>query len=337
MESEQFLGPQNTGDGPLLRRVRLHQSWYRAEVLRLRRWGETKGRSPRQLGSVLTDADAAAGLNFTSPAAVDLFNARHAAGWGIDPRCRSYMTSSQALTLNLFGLLSQSETWLLECLNTWLGRSDLNHIEALELEFAPARRSLHLNDQTRIDALIVVTGDCGAEVVAVEVKYADRFNSRHVDISTPSYHQLARRSGLWSEPSQVLTDRRVNQLARIHALATSHGLALDIDVPASLLVLAHELDTVASTVVDKYMTCVTGPLVRRTSLRSACASIIAAAPSHQRAMARNLQLRYGAESESASYAASVATSLPTPGTTGHRSEPYSAGDRCSAYSTSGSP
>ncbi|WP_374113599.1 hypothetical protein [Microbacterium sp. zg.B48] len=61
------LGPQNAGDGPLLRRVRRHQSWYRAEVLGLPRWGTTRGRSPRELGSVLSDEDAAAGLNFRSP------------------------------------------------------------------------------------------------------------------------------------------------------------------------------------------------------------------------------------------------------------------------------
>ncbi|WP_133167769.1 PGN_0703 family putative restriction endonuclease [Mycolicibacterium austroafricanum] len=312
MEPEQVLGPQNPNDGPLLRRVRLHQSWYRAEVLALPRWGTTKGRSPRQLGSVLTDQDAAAGLNFSSSAAVNLFSTRHAAGWGIDPRCSAYMTSSQALTINLFGLLGQHKMWLLDCLNTWLRRSDLRHVESLELEFAPARRSLHLKDQTRIDALIVVSGDRGSEVVAVEVKYADRFNSRHVDILTPSYQELAQRSGLWPEASQVLADRRVNQLARIHALATSHGLALDIGVPASLLVLAHELDTVASTVVDDYMRSVAGPLVHRASLRTACAAIVAAAPPHQKSMARNLQLRYGAESESSAwYTESVATSPST--------------------------
>ncbi|MGV7586330.1 PGN_0703 family putative restriction endonuclease [Mycobacterium kansasii] len=302
MEPEQLLGPQNPGDGPLLRRVRLHQSWYRAAVLGLPRWGTTRGLSPRQLGSVLSDQDAAAGLNFVSPAAAELYDTRHAAGWGIDPRCSAYMTSSQALTINLFGLLSQHEPWLVECLNTWLGRSDISHIEAVELEFAPARRSLHLNDQTRIDALVVAAGDCGSEVVAVEVKYADRFNSRHVDISTPRYHELARLTGLWTAPSRVLTDRRVNQLARIHALATSHGLSLDISAPASLLVLAHEMDTAAGGVVDEYKSCVTGPLVHRASLRSVCASVVAAAPSQHATIARLLELRYGSESESAGVA-----------------------------------
>lgn len=81
------LGPQNPGDGPLIRRVRLHQSWYRAAVLGLSRWGSTRGRSAKELGSVLTDGDVAAGLNFGSPSAFRLYKTRHSEGWGIDPRC----------------------------------------------------------------------------------------------------------------------------------------------------------------------------------------------------------------------------------------------------------
>lgn len=301
MEPHRDLGPQNAGDGPLLRRVRLHQSWYRATVLGLSRWGTTQGRSPRQIGSVLSNRDAAAGMNFGSPAAHELYRTRHAAGWGIDPRCTSYMTSSQALTISLFALLGQDESWLLECMNTWLGRSDLRRIEGFELEFAPSRRSLHLNDQTRIDVLLVVTGERGTEVIAVEVKYADRFNSRHVDIATSPYRELARRSGLWMSPSQVINDRRVNQLARIHALATSYGLSHEITAPTSVLVLAHELDTRAHQVVNEYQRMVNGPVVHRASLRSVCTTVArTASPSHGRA-ANELLLRYGSESASESF------------------------------------
>jgi len=203
------------------------------------------------------------------------------------------MTSSQALTINLFGLLSQHDGWLVDCLNTWLGRSDLSYVEAVKLEFAPGRRSLHLNDQTRIDALILATGQSGREVIAVEVKYADRFNSRRVNTSTPRYRELARRSGLWHDPLRVLTYRRVNQLVRIHALATSYGLSVGINKPASLLVLAHELDGVAGDVVDEYGRCVTGPWVHRVSLKNTCKSVAASAPPHHDAVARSLRLRYG--------------------------------------------
>lgn len=300
------LGPQNPGDGPLLRRVRLHQSWYRAAVLGLPRWGSTRGRSARELGSVLTDDDAAAGLNFGSPSAFSLYETRHAEGWGIDPRCSAYMTSSQALTVNLFGLLGQDDAWLLECVNTWLGRSDLRRIESVGLEFAPARRSLHLNDQTRIDALVVAAGDSGTEVIAIEVKYADRFNSRLVDISTSPYRGLAERAGLWADAARVLGGRRVNQLARVHALAASYSLSLGISTPASLLVLSHETDASAADVVEEYRPLVDGRLVHHTSLRDACRSVVDAAPPRHGAAARDLDLRYGSEAGSAGLARSVA-------------------------------
>jgi hypothetical protein len=302
---EHDLGPQNPADGPLLRRVRFHQSWYRVTALGLSRWGVTQGSSPRELGSVLCDEDASAGLNFLTPSAFDLYRSRHAAGWGIDPRCSAYMTSSQALTINLFGLIGDNETWLLGCLNAWLGRSDLRHVEALELEFAPSRRSLHLNDQTRIDALILAVGDTGTEVIAVEVKYADRFNSRRVDIDTQPYRELARRSGLWKFPSRALTDRRLNQLARIHALATSYALSLDVDRPTSLLVLTHGLDHVAEAVVDDYRRCVGGHFVQRVSLQDVCTTVFATAPSRDRASAQQLVMRYGDESGSSAHAPNI--------------------------------
>lgn len=299
------LGPQNPGDGPLLRRVRLHQSWYRAAVLGLPSWGSTRGRSGRELGSVLADDDAAAGLNFGSPTVFGLYESRHAEGWGIDPRCAAYMTSSQALTINLFGLLGQDDAWLLESLNAWLGRSDLERVESVALEFAPSRRSLHLNDQTRIDVIIVAAGGRGTEIIAVEVKYADRFNSRVVDISTPPYLRLAERAGLWADAAGVLGDRRFNQLARVHALAASHGLSLGVSAPASLLVFSHGMDASATEVVEGYRLLVDGPLVRHASLRDACRAVVDAAPPRHRAAARDLDLRYGSEAGSAGIAGST--------------------------------
>lgn len=298
MKMIETLGPQNPGDGPLLRRLRLHQSWYRAEVLKLSRWGTTRGRAAKELGSVLSEQDVAAGLNFTSPAAFQLYQARRAEGWGVDPRCTAYMTSSQALTINLVGLLGQDEAWFVDCLNTWLGRSDLRHIARTELEFAPVRRSLHLSDQTRIDVLVVATGDSGPEVIAVEIKYADRFNSRRVDISTPPYHDLARSSGLWTEPSRALTDPRVNQLARVHALATSYARSLGVARPVSLVAVAHEADAAAQEVVSAYAACVNGPLVTLASLRAVCASAVETAPVSQQHSAERFHARYGCEAGS---------------------------------------
>lgn len=298
IELTEGLGPQNPGDGPLLRRLRLHQSWYRATVLRRPRWGSTRGVAPRELGSVLSREDGVAGLNFVSQSAFDLYRARHAAGWGVDPRCAVHMTSSQALTINLFGLLGEEEAWLIECLNTWLGRSDLNAVLRVEIEFAPQKRSEHLNDQTRIDVLVMATGGKGQELIAIEVKYADRFNSRRVDIETERYRNLAKHSGLWTDPCGVLGDDRLNQLARVHALATSYSRSLGISQPVSLIVATHGRDASAQEIVDLYGAQVNGPLVTHVALRSVCASVLDAAPWGRRDTAEALWERYGCETGS---------------------------------------
>ena len=177
--------------------------------------------------------------------------------------------------------------------------------ERVELEFAPARRSLHLNDQTRIDALVVAAGDSGTEVIAVEVKYADRFNSRLVDISTTPYRGLAERAGLWADAAEVLGRRRVNQLARVHALAASYSLSLGVSAPASLVVLSHATDASAVDVVEEYRPLVNGPLVHHATLREACRSVVDAAPPRHGNAARDLDLRYGSEDGSAGIARSV--------------------------------
>lgn len=207
---------------------------------------------------------------------------------------------------SLTSMVVGTALWGSMALNARLRRSDLRRIKGVELEFAPARRSLHLNDQTRIDALIVAAGDSGTEVIAVEVKYADRFNSRLVDISTTPYRGLAERAGLWADAAEVLGRRRVNQLARVHALAASYSLSLGVSAPASLVVLSHAMDASAVDVVEEYRPLVNGPLVHHATLREACRSVVDAAPPRHGNAARDLELRYGSEDGSAGIARSVA-------------------------------
>lgn len=295
MKLIESLGPQNPGDGPLLRRLRLHQSWFRADALKLSRWGATRGPAAKELGSLLAEPDAVAGFNFVNPSAFRLYKVRHAEGWGIDPRSSIHMTSSQALTINLVGLLGQDDSWFVGCLNTWLGRSDLYHVANNELEFAPALRSLHLNDQTRIDILLTALGANGPEVIAVEVKYGDRFNSRRVDIDTARYRNLARASELWADPAGVMTNPRVNQLARVHALATSYARSEGVTLPVSMVVVAHQSDTGAQEVVREYEACVNGPSMNFVPLRDLCAPLLATAPRPHRPAAEHFVTRYGSE------------------------------------------
>lgn len=297
-----LIGPQRRDEPVLSRRVRFHQSWYRAAVLGLPTYGETAGSSPRPLGSILSDHDALAGHNFTSRAGRALYERRRTAGWGVDPvRCTKYLTSSQALTLNLLGPLEASPRWAARVLGRLLGREDVSEVSRIWVEYAPRRRSEYLNDMTRIDALVEIRSRGGRELMVIETKYADRFNSRQVDIMRAPYRDLAGRLGLWVDAEATLASVHLNQLVRCHSLAAAltDDLIGRASVP-SLLVLHHHDDAASRVLVGEYAGHATEPngIAARTLDAFTDAMILTAETTAERQIARALDLRYVAEHES---------------------------------------
>lgn len=297
------IGPQRRAESLLARRVRFHQSWYRAVVLGRDAFGRTMGPRPRLLGSILADADASAGLNFTSPAARRLFASRHTEGWGVDPvRSVKYLTSSQTLMINIFGLLAESTSWAARVLQVVLCRSDIAAVNWVKVEYAPNRRSAYLHDSTRLDVLLSVTSGGLEELLVIEVKYSDRFNSRRVDIDRPPYHQLQSKRALWRSADVVLNSADLNQLVRCHALA----VALSDDLTdfrsrtPTLVVLHHDADVGSTAMVDRYRTHLAEhALVESIAHRAFVAALHSEARTRaQREAARSLQLRYIEERES---------------------------------------
>jgi len=169
------------------------------------------------------------------------------------------------------------------------------------VELARRRRSESLNDMTRIDGLIQVRSGFGDELIALETKYADRFNSRRVDIDQPPYRRLAARVGLWSDPSAALGAAHLNQLVRCHALAAA--VAEDFvgraTVP-NLLVLHHRDDAASRFLVNDYAVHLADPaLVHAHTLGDFLNAFASTAYSQkERKIARGLDLRYAAEVES---------------------------------------
>lgn len=297
------IGPQRRADSLLARRVRFHQSWYRAVVLGRSTFGETSGAAPRPLGSILADADAQAGLNFTSLAALRLFERRHAEGWGVDPvRCAKYLTSSQALTINLFGLLVESAAWSARVLRDALHRSDITAVEWIKVEYAPRRRSQYLHDMTRLDVLMLVSTRTGDELLAIELKYVDRFNSRRVNIDRLPYRLLATSHDLWRDVDHVLQASEVNQLVRCHALAVAvaDDLIASQKGHASLVVVHHHADPSSTAAVDRYRAHLHDPaMVQAVTLGAFISALQRQARSpQQRQAACDLYRRYVDESES---------------------------------------
>ncbi|MBY3553764.1 PGN_0703 family putative restriction endonuclease [Modestobacter lapidis] len=245
------LGPLDVAESVAAARLRCHQAWYRSEVLQLSRFGRLPLPSGRPVGSVLHPEDAVRGANFTSPAARSLYQRRRAEGWGVDPqRCTTVMTSSQALTINLMAPLFNDLRWAGAVFGQILGIAGCV-VDDIWLEYAPARRSLFLQDSTRMDVLVALRYGAESRYVAIEVKLVDRFISRVLPIGE-AYQQLFSDIPLWRSNIHEHLDRSTNQLLRVHALAAAIGRVRGATKLAGLLLLTHPLLGDATSVARAY-------------------------------------------------------------------------------------
>lgn len=196
---------------------------------------------------------AASGMNFVSEEAWFRYKIRRGQGWGVEPeRCTSNLLSSQALTLNLFGTLAADPGWHAQVLNKVLGWGPGDVVDT-RIEYAPQCPSQHLGDKTRIDTLVDWRSDTHRRLIAVEVKYADRYVSRVIDICNSQYYQK-----LWSQCQRwkyISNAPRINQFYRIHGLAESIALVEDFERGAHsphFLLIHHDSDPIAQQVFQEY-------------------------------------------------------------------------------------
>lgn len=242
------LGPMPVSDGAFMRRIRIHQAWYRTEVPGKMRYGALAG-SGHPCGSVLAPEDADAMLNFHGSASVAAYLERREHGWGVDPvRCTQYMTSSQTLTFNMLGEVSQRPAEGAAVFNALLGRSDLAVIERMEFEFSAVDTPYWIGDRTLLDAAIWFrTAGGGLQVVGIETKLADRFSLRRpASISRSSYAPVLAARPLLRDATGALDDNRTRQLARCHALAQSIQLSDGAEHANAVLVLLVHPDDAAA-------------------------------------------------------------------------------------------
>ena len=250
------LGPFPASDNKFMRRVRVHQAWFRMNVLGLPRFGRLAG-SEELCGSILTDADAGRSLNFHGTAAVEAYQGRRSLGWGVDPvRCTKYMTSSQTLTFNMLSEVVRHPEAAARLFGQLVGRVDLAWLETADFEFSPAGSPYWIGDRTLIDLLMRFrTQDGGMQVVAVETKLADRFSTRRTAaMGGPGYREVQEALATWASLDASLSDNRTRQLTRCHALAQSVQLVDGgrRDTSALLLVLVHPADDSAQNTARQY-------------------------------------------------------------------------------------
>ena len=177
LQGDQGIGPQYGRDNRLAARIRFHQSWYRARVLGLP-WGTgPMPHSKRELGSMLTREDGAAGRNFLSPELFELGQARIAEKTGtVDEfRLRHNMLSSQPMCFNLFGYLELNldlATRTFAALD-----SDVAQVTDVRMEYAPEPAADYLADRTAFDAFIAYERKGGGKgFFGIETKLTEKFS-----------------------------------------------------------------------------------------------------------------------------------------------------------------
>lgn len=245
------LGPQSSGDAPFTRQMRRHQSWYRAEVLKLP-YGVGPQRGGNPYGNMLTPVDAERGANFLTPAIHDVARRRLAKGIGvIEPyRLLHNMLSSQPMCFNLFGPLVDDLGLATRLLSALLP-GEVQQVEAVRIEWAPEPASAFLGDRTAFDAFIAYRQPDGQRAfIGFETKLTEPFSQS--DYDGPAYRRWMDEQAPWLPGSgAAATHRRHNQLWRDHllavALARQPGWA-----KGRLALVRHSLDRECEATVAAY-------------------------------------------------------------------------------------
>jgi hypothetical protein len=222
MTMELDLGPQYPRDAPFTARMRLHQSWYRASVLRAPCGTGPRPSSTSHYGNMLNSEDAARGLNFLTPAIFEAAQARLAQQVGVVERFRLLhnLLSSQPMCFNLFAPLADDLGLATRVFRVVLGDREVREVKTVQFEYAPEPRDGYLDDGTAFDAFITYARPDGAAGSAgIETKLTEPFSQKSYD--SPAYRRWMEaphapwRSDAWAQVAEV----RHNQLWRDHLLA----------------------------------------------------------------------------------------------------------------------
>ena len=239
-------GPQPSSDNAFTKRMRFHQSWYRATVLKVPYGTGPTPRSKTEYGNMLTAEDAEKGLNFLTPEIFEAVKTRLAEAEGLieEFRLMRNMLSSQPLCFNLFGYLGLHLDLATQLMDA-LFPGEVKRVTRVVVEHAPEPRADYLNDHTAFDAFVeYVTVDDQPAFLGIETKLTEPFSPKVYD--TAEYRRwMTGSNSPWRDGAiRHLPEIRHNQLWRDHLLAVA-----TLDHPASpyslgrLMLLRHPGDT----------------------------------------------------------------------------------------------
>lgn len=249
-----IVGPQSPGDPPFTRRMRFHQSWYRANELGVLYGTGPTASSARLYGNMLTPEAAEVGVNFLSPAIFAVAEMRLARKDGLIDRFRLLhnMLASQTMCFNLFAPLTRDLDVTTQLVRALLP-NEVGRVTRVEIEYAPKPADEYLGDNTAFDAFIEYTRPEGEiAFLGIETKLSEPFSRQAYD--SPRYRALTEhpRSPWPQEAWLAVANIRHNQLWRDHLLVEAMLKHPGSKYAAGRLVLVrHPQDvTCAQTVAD---------------------------------------------------------------------------------------
>jgi hypothetical protein len=214
------LGKQYDKDNFFKKQARLHQSKYRAEVLKV---------DCDLYGNMLQEEDGRKGLNFYQDFNI-LEEVYKRYGGRYSKQLYSNLLRSEHIPFNLFIPLKHNLEFAKKVLNDLLSNS-IKEILKIDIEYAPPFRELYLNDYTSFDAYIEYKHTDGSlGILGIEVKYTEKGYSlkdksdekKKVENKASRYWSITKASGLFKkgvEDKLILNDYR--QIWRNHILGES--------------------------------------------------------------------------------------------------------------------
>jgi hypothetical protein len=219
---EQYPEDDKTDPTGFLRRARLHQSKFRADVLNL---------PCDTYGNYLTKEDGENGNNFYR-------------GFGIFEAVKKYrkynkplysnMLRSEHIPFNIFLPFDLNKTFCKNVLNEFFNGA-IQTVERIEIEFAPKPKEKYLNDGTSFDTYIEYSrSDNSKGIIGIEVKYTEKEygleekskQGKAILDKTSKYYSVTERCKIYT-PQAIygLPSDKFRQVWRNHMLGESILLA----------------------------------------------------------------------------------------------------------------
>lgn len=210
-----FLEPQSTSDNDLQKKMRLHQSWWRAFVL-----AEEQGYHPinkrDKIGNCILNGEQT-GANFIDgfalKAAKEVLSSRDQKSRGMIQADRLYnnLLSSQPLCFNFFGRLKYNRPLATKVISQFFpGVKEITHIH---FEYAP-NASKNGDNSAHDIALEFISNEGKRGLIGLECKYTEPFSPKEYGKENNKYKSIYDDSSAFTADYDELTNTRYNQLFR---------------------------------------------------------------------------------------------------------------------------